>query len=95
MSEATIPLSSLAGPNLLPDWTPSFTTQAREAMLREKVEALKSEIADWQATIILRDNIIQLAYEEITRLTETSGLESSFRDWMLSWPRKGEEEKNV
>ena len=63
-------------------------------MLREKVAALESEIADWKATIIMRDNIIQLAYEEIHRLTEMSGLESSFRDWMLSWPRK-EEENNV
>jgi hypothetical protein len=95
MTEASIPLSSLLCPNLSPDWTPSFTSEAREAMLREKVAALESEVADWKATIILRDNIIQLAYEEIHRLTETSGQESSFRDWMLSWPRKGEEEKNV
>ena len=95
MNETAIPLSSLVRANLSPDWKPSLTSAARETVLREKVESLESEIADWKATIILRDNIIQLAYEEITRLTETSGLDSSFRDWMLSWPRKGEEEKNA
>ena len=95
MSEATVLLSSLGRPTLSPDWKPAFTSEAEEAMLREQIAALESEIADWKATIILRDNIIQLAYEEIHRLTETSGLESSFRDWMLSWPRKGEEERNV
>jgi hypothetical protein len=91
----TVPLSSLLRPTLSPDWRPAFTSEEEKAILREKVAALESEVADWKATIILRDNIIQLAYEEITRLTEISGLESSFRDWMLSWPRKGEEEKNV
>ena len=90
MSEAAIPLSSLVRPTLSPDWKPAFTSEVEEAMLLEKVAALESEIADWKATIIMRDNIIQLAYEEIHRLTETSGLESSFRDWMLSWPRKEE-----
>ena len=88
MSEAAIPLSSLVRPTLSPDWKPAFTSEVEEAMLLEKVAALESEIADWKATIIMRDNIIQLAYEEITRLTEMGGLESSFRDWMLSWPRR-------
>ena len=87
MSNAAVPLSSLLGPTL--------SLESSEAILREKAAALESEIDDWRATIIMRDNIIQLAYEEIHRLTEISGLESSFRDWMLSWPRKGEEEKNA
>ena len=95
MNNTAIPLSGLLGPTLSPDWKPPFTSAREEAMLREKVAALESEVADWEATIIMRDNIIQLAYEEINRLTERSGMESSFREWMLSWPRVGEEEKNV
>lgn len=92
MSNRGVPLSSLLGP------TPS--PESRERILRERVAALesenahlKSENADLAVTVLQRDNVIQLCFEELHRLTETSGLESSFRDWILSWPRVGEEQK--
>lgn len=92
MSDGKVALASLMGGPLPADWKPSLTSQACEAGLRERVATLEKEIAGWEATVVKRDNVIQLAYEEINRLSEIGGLESPFMDWMLSW-ESAEEQK--
>ena len=96
MSEKTqtkVQLCDLMGGSLPADWKPSLTSAAREGDLRERVQALEREIADLEATIVTRNNVVQLAYEEIHRLSEMGGLESPFMDWMLSWDQEREEKK--
>lgn len=94
MSNPGVPLSNLLGPSLSPESLARILRE-RVAALESENAHLKSENADLAVTVTQRDNVIQLCFEELHRLTETSGLESPFREWMLSWPRVGEEEKNV